>query len=284
MIETTRRGTRALRLTRPGRPASHDPAAPAIEARGLSVAYRGRVVLRDVSFAVRGGERLAVVGPNGAGKSTLLKVASGLLPPVAGTLLVHGHAPRDHLCVAYVPQRLDVDWRFPLTVADVVLMGRTGRLGVLRRPGIRDRDLAREAMRRVGLDHLAGRQISELSGGEQQRMFIARAIAQEAEIVLLDEPLAGLDVPAEAEVIATLGRLGRATIAVALHDLAVAAAHFDHVLLLRERMISFGTPAEAFQADSLREAYGGSVQMVRTTEGNLVVHDDPCAREGRERP
>jgi ABC-type Mn2+/Zn2+ transport system ATPase subunit len=241
------------------------------------------VVLRDVSFAVRGGERLAVVGPNGAGKSTFLKAASGLLPAAAGTLLVHGHAPRDHLCVAYVPQRLDADWRFPLTVADVVLMGRTGRLGVLRRPGLRDRDLAREAMGRVGLDHLAGRQISELSGGEQQRMFIARAIAQEAEIVLLDEPLAGLDVPAEAEVIATLRRLGRATIVVALHDLAVAAAHFDRVLLLRERMISFGAPTEAFQPGFLREAYGGSVQMVRTVDGHLVVQDDPCTREGRER-
>lgn len=283
MIEAKRRGSRVLRPTRPGRPAPHDPAAPAIEARDLSVAYRGRLALRDVSFAVRGGERLAVVGPNGAGKSTLLKVASGLLSAAGGTLLVHGHAPRDHLCVAYVPQRLDVDWRFPLTVADVVLMGRTGHLGVLRRPGMRDRGLAREAMHRVGLDHLAGRQISELSGGEQQRMFIARAIAQEAEIVLLDEPLAGLDVPAEAEVIATLGRLGRATIVVALHDLAVAAAHFDRVLLLRERMISFGAPDEAFQADFLREAYGGSVQMVRTTDGHLVVHDAPCAREGRER-
>jgi ABC-type Mn2+/Zn2+ transport system ATPase subunit len=138
-------------------------------------------------------------------------------------------------------------------------------------------------MGRVGLDHLAGRQISELSGGEQQRMFIARAIAQEAEIVLLDEPLAGLDVPAEAEVIATLRRLGRATIVVALHDLAVAAAHFDRVLLLRERMISFGAPTEAFQSGFLREAYGGSVQMVRTVDGHLVVQDDPCTREGRER-
>jgi ABC-type Mn2+/Zn2+ transport system ATPase subunit len=245
----------------------------------LAAAYRGRIVLRDVSFALRAGERLAVIGPNGAGKSTLLKVAGGLLPAAAGTLLVHGHAPRDHLCVAYVPQRSDVDWRFPLNVTDVVSMGRTGRLGALRRPGREDRTLTIEAIRRVGLEPLARRQIGELSGGEQQKMFIARAIAQEAEIVLLDEPLAGLDVPATTEVIALLSRLEGATLAVALHDLAIAAASFGRVLLLRERMISFGAPEEAFQPGFLEQAYGGCVRMVRTADGQLIVHDDACAKE-----
>jgi manganese/iron transport system ATP-binding protein len=273
-----KRDASTTRAVRPSNVTAHDPGAPAVEARGLAAAYDGRVVLRDVSFAIRAGERLAVVGPNGAGKSTLLKIASGLLPAAGGTLHVHGHAPRDHLCVAYVPQRTEVDWRFPLTAADVVLMGRTGRLGALRRPGPRDRELALSAIRRVGLDRLAGRQIGELSGGEQQRMFIARAMAQEADVVLLDEPLAGLDVPATADVVAILDRLERATIVVALHDLAIAAGHFDRILLLRERMISFGAPADAFHPDFLQEAYGGCVRMVRTAAGNLVVHDDACTR------
>jgi ABC-type Mn2+/Zn2+ transport system ATPase subunit len=266
---------------RTGRPAPHDPGAPAIEARGLSVAYGGRVVLRDVSFSLQSGRRLAVVGPNGAGKSTLLKATAGLLPTAAGTLLVHGHAPRDHICVAYVPQRPDVDWRFPLRVRDVVLMGRTGRLGPLRRPARIDRELAGGAIERVGLARLAGRLIGELSGGEQQKMFIARAIAQEAEIVLLDEPLAGLDVPATTDVIELLRTLERATLAVALHDLAVAAASFDLVLLVRQRMIRFGRPADAFQPDALEEAYGSHVPVARTADGRLVVPDDDCPKEPR---
>ncbi len=238
------------------------------------------MVLRDVSFALHAGQRLAVVGPNGAGKSTLLKIAGGLLPAAAGALRVYGHAPRDHLCVAYVPQRSTVDWRFPLCVSDVVLMGRVGRLGALRRPGREDRQLVRQAIARVGLESLAGRQIGELSGGEQQKMFIARAMAQEAEIVLLDEPLAGLDVPATAEVVSLLRRLERTTLVVALHDLAIAAASFDFVLLLRQRMIGFGTPDEVFRPSFLEEAYGGCVRMVRTADGQLVVHDDACAKEG----
>ena len=270
-----------MRRSRAERPVAHDPLAPALEARDLSVSYGGRVALRDVTFALEAGRRLAVVGPNGAGKSTLLRVAAGLLSAASGTLLVHGHAPREHVCVAYVPQRSDVDWRFPLCVADVVLMGRTGRLGPLRRPGRADRQLARAAMERVGLDSLAARQIGELSGGEQQKMFIARALAQEAEIVLLDEPLAGLDVPATTDVLALLGTLERATLVVALHDLAVAAASFDLVLLVRQRMIRFGRPADAFEPAALEEAYGSSVPMARTVDGRLVVPDDDCVKEDR---
>ncbi len=262
------------------RTAPHDPNAPAIEAGELSADYGGRAALRDVSFALRAGQRLAVVGPNGAGKSTLLRLIAGLLSPTGGSLLVHGHAPQEHLCVAYVPQRADVDWRFPLRVTDVVLMGRTGRLGALRRPRRGDHELARAALDRVGLTPLASRQISELSGGEQQKMFIARAIAQQAELVLLDEPLAGLDIPAAADVVALFARLGGATLVVALHDLAIAAGHFDLVLLLRQRMIRFGTPNAAFQPEALAEAYGGTVRMVETGNGRLVVQDDDCAKDG----
>jgi manganese/iron transport system ATP-binding protein len=271
---------RGVRRSRPAHPAPHDRGTPAIEARDLAAAYGGRIVLREVSFALDAGRRLAVIGPNGAGKSTLLKIAGGLLPAAAGALRIYGHAPRDHLCVAYVPQQSSVDWRFPLCVSDVVLMGRVGRLGALRRPGREDHELVRQAIARVGLEPLAGRQIGELSGGEQQKMFIARAMAQEAEIVLLDEPLAGLDVPATAEVVSLLRRLERATLVVALHDLAIAAASFDLVLLLRQRMVRFGTPDEVFRPSFLEEAYGGCVRMVRTADGQLVVHDDACAKEG----
>jgi len=259
----------------------HDPEAPAIAVDSVTLSYDGHVALYEVSFALHAGEHLAVVGPNGAGKSTLLKALAGLLAPTSGTLRIHGHAPRAHLCVAYVPQRSDVDWRFPLSVFDVVLMGRIGRLGPLRRPGRADRDLVRAAIERVGLGPLAGRQIGELSGGEQQKMFIARAMAQEAEIVLLDEPLAGLDVPATADVVSLFRKLERATLVVALHDLAIAAGSFDLVLLLHERAIHFGAPAETFQEEYLRQAYGGCVRLVRTEEGQLVVHDDACAREDR---
>lgn len=271
-----------MRRPTPGRPlrvTAHDPAAPAIEAHDLCAEYGGRAALRDVSFALAVGRRLAVVGPNGAGKSTLLKIAAGLLPAASGSLLVHGHAPRDHECVAYVAQRPDVDWRFPLTVHDVVLMGRTARLGILRRPGRAGRALVRSAIEQVGLEPLAERQIGELSGGEQQRMFIARAIAQQAEIVLLDEPLAGLDAHAAADIVALLSTLERATLVVALHDLAVAAASFDSVLLLRRRMIRFGLPDDVFQADVLREAYGRSVLIVRADDGQLVVPDDDGLEE-----
>jgi ABC-type Mn2+/Zn2+ transport system ATPase subunit len=261
--------------------AVHDASAPAIVARDLAAAYGDRIVLREVTFDLRAGAHLAVVGPNGAGKSTLLKVIGGLLPWTRGTIRVHGHAPRDHLCIAYVPQRSDVDWRFPVTVTDVVLMGLTGKLGPLRRASEGDRRLVASAIERVGLGDRAHRQIGELSGGEQQRMFIARAIAQEAEIVLMDEPLAGLDVPSEVDVLALLDRLDRTTLLVALHDLDVAAAHFDRVLLLSERMIGFGAPDDVFLPNALEAAYGGCVRMARTAGGALVVHDSAGSREVR---
>ncbi len=259
--------------------AVHDANASAIAARHLTAAYERRIALREVSFDLPAGEHLAIVGPNGAGKSTLLKVIAGILPVSEGEIRIHGHAPREHLCTAYVPQRSDVDWRFPVTVEDVVRMGRTGQLGPLRRLGERDRQLTREAIARVGLSLLSGRQIGELSGGEQQRMFIARAIAQEAEVVLLDEPLAGLDIPAEADVLALLDRLEGTTLLVALHDLAVAGTHFGRVLLLRERLVGYGAPEDVFRPELLQAAYGDYVHLVRTSDGTLIVHDE-CAKEG----
>ncbi|MCD5408810.1 metal ABC transporter ATP-binding protein [Candidatus Bipolaricaulota bacterium] len=266
-----------------GRPlAVHLPGAPALEVDRVTVLYDGRPALEDVSFRLSGGERLAIVGPNGAGKSTLLKVVAGVLQPSSGQVRIRGEDPCGHICIAYLPQRTEIDWRFPVTVLDVVLMGRVGRLGLFRRPGARDRALVREALEAVGLSDLAGRQIGELSGGQQQRMFIARALAQEAELVLLDEPLAGLDAPSQ-EAILKLLELLRArgvTLLLSLHDLDIAAQHFPLVLLLNRRVVAFGPPQEAFSPEKLVEAFGGKLRAL--PEAGVIV-TDPCrTREGED--
>ena len=264
-----------------GRFVAHRAEAPALSVRNLSVSYDGRLALSNVSFDVQPGEGLAVVGPNGAGKSTLLKAVSGILTPETGTIEVHGHAPTRHVCIAYVPQRSQVDWRFPVSVFDVVMMGRTGRLGPLRRPGSGDRRLARQALNDVGLIDLADHRIERLSGGQQQRMFIARALAQEAEIVLMDEPLAGLDVHSRDEVLGLLPELQsrRVTVVVALHDLGVASSRFDLVLLLKGSVLGFGGPGEVFTTRALQQAYGSCLRMSQTDDGVLVVHDSGCTGE-----
>jgi ABC-type Mn2+/Zn2+ transport system ATPase subunit len=261
-------------------PVLHEQGAPALVVSDLTVAYGGRIALADVSFELPAGARLAVVGPNGAGKTSLLKAISGLLPWARGTIEIHGHEPRGHICIGYVPQRTQVDWRFPVTVYDVVMMGRIGRLGPLRRVQSFDRRIVKDALARVGLETFADRQIEELSGGQQQRMFIARTMAQEASIVLMDEPFAGLDVSSRDGVLTLLGQVEGTTLLVALHDLGIASAHFDHALLLKGRMIGFGAPAEVFQEAQLRQAYGSCLRMIQSDEGVLVVHDTTCSGEG----
>ncbi|HIQ00044.1 TPA: metal ABC transporter ATP-binding protein [Candidatus Bipolaricaulota bacterium] len=259
-----------------GRPlAVHLPGAPALEVDHLTVLYDGRPALEDVTFRLSGGERLAIVGPNGAGKSTLLKVIAGVLPPTSGEVRIRGQDPCGHRCIAYLPQRNEIDWRFPVTVFDVVMMGRVGRLGLLRRPGARDRALVRQALAAVGLAELAARGIGELSGGQAQRMFIARALAQEAELVLLDEPLAGLDTPSQEAILGLLDLLqaGGATLLLSLHDLDIAAQHFPLVLLLNRRVVAFGPPPQAFTPEKLVEAFGG---RLRTLPDSGVIVTDPC--------
>lgn len=263
--------------------AVHLPGAPALEVDHLTVRYDGRPAIEDVSFRLSGGERLAVVGPNGAGKSTLLKAIAGVLPPTSGQVRIKGHDPCGHICIAYLPQRTEIDWRFPATVFDVVMMGRVGRLGLLRWPGARDRALVREALEAVGLSELSGRQIGELSGGQQQRMFIARALAQEAELVLLDEPLAGLDAPSQEAILGLLDLLQKrgVTLLLSLHDLDIAAEHFPLVLLLNRRVVAFGPPEEAFTPDRLVQAFGGRLRNLPSGKG--VVVTDPCrTQEGRD--
>ena len=265
----TRRGAQSV---------EHRPHAPALVFDKVSAGYDGDLALAEVSFSLERGDRLAVVGPNGGGKTTLIKVAVGLLAPSAGQVRVYGHAPGGHVCIAYLPQRSVVDWRFPVTVYDVVMMGRIGRLGPLRRPRRADREVVRRALERVQMGSLAASGIDALSGGQQQRVFIARAMAQEAELILMDEPLAGLDTNSHDAVLALIGEMTAdgVTAVVALHDLGVATSYFNAVLLLKGRAIGFGDPQTVFSPENLRAAYGSCLRMVQTDEGLLVVHDTAC--------
>lgn len=260
------------------RRAVHVAGAPILELVDVSVRYDGRPALDSVSFRLTKGEQVAVVGPNGAGKSTLFKVIAGVLGPAQGKVLVAGHEPGGHICIAYVPQRSEVDWNFPVTVADVVLMGRIGKMGLLRYPSRQDRALARRSLEIVGLSGLADRQIGELSGGQQQRMFIARALAQEAELLLMDEPLTGLDVASQESIFRILDTLHsqQVTVMVATHDLNMAAARFDRVMLLNKRLFGFGAAAEVFTPDRLREAYGENLRFVETEDGIMLLSDTCC--------
>ncbi len=237
---------------------SHLPDQPILNLAGVSLRYDGHTALEDVTFHLHAGERVAVVGPNGAGKSTLFKIVAGVLRPTEGEVTVYGSGPGGHVCIGYVPQRSQVDWRFPVSVADVVMMGRIAKLGLFNWPKKRDWDLVHAALETVGMAGLANRQINELSGGQQQRMFIARALAQEAELMLMDEPLTGLDTPAQESLLALLDDLQRrgVTLMVATHDLEQARLHFDRILLLNRRLIAFGAPEQVLQAGNLTRAYG----------------------------
>jgi manganese/iron transport system ATP-binding protein len=262
------------------RPA-HRTDLPILRASGLTVRYDSHVALDDVSFELQQGERVAVVGPNGAGKSTLFKVIAGVHSPASGKVHVYGHEPGGHICIAYVPQRSQVDWSFPVNVTDVVMMGRVGRMGLFRHPSARDRANVRQALEVVNLTDLAKRQISELSGGQQQRMFIARALAQEAELMLMDEPLTGLDAKSHEDILDVLDQLRerKVTVMVAMHDLKLAAERFDRVMLLNHRLLGFGRPEEVLNPDSLLAAYGDHLHLWPAADGVLAL-GDTCCDEG----
>jgi len=263
----------------------HNPDAPILETRKLSVRYDGRVALEDITFHLHTGERVAVVGPNGAGKSTLFKVIAGVLPPTSGEVKISGFGPRGHICIAYVPQRSQVDWHFPASVADVVMMGRIGQVGFFRWPRRADWDNVHAALEAVDMNSLANRQIGELSGGQQQRTFLARAMAQEAELILMDEPLNGLDTPSQEAILSLLEKLRqkKITVMVATHDLGQAASHFDRVMLLNQRLIRFGPPLEVLTSENLLHAYGGHAQLIQGGDGTTTLADSCCdGKEGDE--
>ncbi len=237
-------------------------AALALEIDDLTVAYNSRPALWDVDMHVPEGVLMAIVGPNGAGKSTLIKAALNLIPRAAGDVRFFGKSyaqARD--LVGYVPQRGSVDWDFPTSVLDVVMMGLYGQLGWFRRPGKRDRELAMQALEQVGIADLAGRQISQLSGGQQQRTFLARALVQDAQIYFMDEPFAAVDAVTERAIVSLLRELrsrGR-TVVVVHHDLQTVTDYFDWVALLNVEVTASGPVREVYTEDNLRKTYGGRV-------------------------
>ncbi len=251
---------------------THEPVV--LETRHLSATYTGELAIEDVSFAVRQGERIALVGPNGAGKSTLLKAIVGLLKPVSGQVLIHNDPSRQAARhVAYVPQFGEVDWNFPVSVWDAVMMGRVKHIGWFRLPipgGVHHR-VVREALDRVGLLKYADRQIGELSGGQKRRVFIARALAQEADILLLDEPFAGVDPRAQDALVRVLENLQAddVTTVLATHDLMLASTQFDRLLLIHKNLVAFGKASEVFKPDLLAQTYGG--QLALWQNGSQVV-------------
>jgi ABC-type Mn2+/Zn2+ transport system ATPase subunit len=247
-----------------------------LELRDVSVAYGGRTALESVWLSIPHGAQVAIVGPNGAGKSTLFKAMVGLLPLASGEMLIHGVPPSDYRDpIAYVPQREEVDWRFPVTVADVVAMGRYGRGKWLKRLDGDDRLVVRQSMDRLEVGDLAQRPIGELSGGQQQRVFLARALAQQPHVLLLDEPFTGVDVAtreATLDVLAGL-RQGGVTVLVSTHDLDLAAGRFDQVVLLNRRLIAAGAPVHVFTEAHLQQAFGGQMVVV---DGKIIVVDQCC--------
>lgn len=243
-----------------------EASVPALEVRRLTASYSSRPALWDVDATFPQSKLAAIVGPNGAGKSTLLKAVVGLLPVDAGHILIGGQPAAESIDrVAYVPQRDAVDWDFPITVREVVEMGRYRQAGWIRRLGAADREIAERAIERVGMAPFARRQIGELSGGQRQRVFIARALAQEAPLMLLDEPFAGVDARTESALLDLLGEIrddGRSVVVVH-HDIGTVRARFDWALLLNVRTVACGPVAESLSNEELRRAYGGSLDDSR---------------------
>lgn len=249
---------------------------PLIEIENLTVVYDRAPALADVNFNVNTGDFTAIIGPNGAGKSTLIQAIMGLIQPRAGTRIsIEGGRER----LGYVPQHNDVDWDFPVTVEDVVMMGLTRQVGWLRWPGRKHWRLVHSALDRVGLRMEAHRPIGDLSGGQRRRAFIARSLAQNADVLLLDEPFAGVDINAQAGLMDTLHQLNAEgiTIILSTHDLNLAFEHFQRVVALNGRLVAYGTPSEVAVPHVLRELYGGAVATwQRNGDVVMVVDDHGC--------
>ncbi len=248
----------------------------------VTVSYNSHPALDDVSFEVSHGAQVAVVGPNGAGKSTLFKALVGLLPLRQGTICIHGQALGQHKdCVAYIPQREEVDWRFPVSVQDVVMMGRFGKVGWLTRPTARDQAIVRRSLEQMGIQKLASQPIGDLSGGQQQRVFLARALAQEPHILLMDEPFTAVDAATQEATLQLLQDLKKqqVTVLVSTHDLPMASERFEKVLLLNHKLVAYGAPEEVFVSANISAAFGHQVLYM---DGAVIV-DECCApdEEGR---
>jgi len=240
-------------------------AIPLLEFHDVTVAYGRRPVLWNVDLVVEEPCLFGIIGPNGAGKSTLLKAALGLVPVAGGSIRFFGRPFAEvRGRVGYVPQRESVDWDFPVSVTDVVLMGTYARLGWFRRPGARERQVARESLARVGLADVAERQIGALSGGQQQRVFLARALAQQADVYVLDEPMAGVDAGSQERIFRVLAELrgeGRLVVVVH-HDLRTAAEWFERVALIDMRLVASGPTADVLTPANLQRTYAGRLDVL----------------------
>jgi manganese/zinc/iron transport system ATP- binding protein len=246
-------------------PTTNPPLDTALEIHDLTVAYHKKPVLWGVDLAVPRGRLVGIIGPNGAGKSTLIKAAMGIMPLSSGWVKVFGQPVKKSLTrIGYVPQRESVDWDFPVSVKDVVVMGRYGHLGLLKRPSKQDHDIAHECLDKVKMLPYANRQISNLSGGQQQRVFLARALAQESYIYFMDEPFAGVDAATESAIVTLLHELRNQgkTLLVVHHDLPTARDYFDTLLLLNMRVVAFGPTETVFTNELLQKTYGGRLTIL----------------------
>lgn len=247
--------------------------AAAIEVHDLSVCYGTLEVLKHVSFVIPEGTLVGIIGPNGGGKTSLLKSILGLVPVTHGTVKVAGGAVnRRQGRVAYVPQVASVNWRFPATVLDVVVMGRVGRLGWFKRPGAAERAIALHALEQVRMADLATRPIAELSGGQQQRVFLARALAQEPDVLLLDEPVSGVDMPTQETILhllRDLSGMGK-TIVVTTHHLQHLQEHFDMLLCLNRGLIAWGPPAEILNQQVIEQTFGSQLFVLDGVSSTIV--------------
>jgi len=235
-----------------------------LRVNNLTVAYHNQPVLQQVSATIEAGVMLAIVGPNGAGKTTLLKTMLGLIKPVAGTVSFFGGTYVQHRArIAYVPQRTSVDWDFPATVLDIVLMGRYGRLGWFKRPGSCDYAAAEHALEQVAMSAYAQHTINQLSGGQQQRVFLARALVQDADLYLMDEPFVGIDMATEQMLVQLLKKLRDAgkTIIMVHHDLQTLRDYFDWAWLINGRSIACGPLHEVFTQETMQMTYGRGMNV-----------------------
>lgn len=239
-----------------------------ISVKGLSVSYDKKRVLTNIYLEIEKGRIYGVIGPNGAGKSTLFKAILGLVEPNAGSVSIMGESVREKRKeMVYVPQKDDVDWQFPATVMDIVLMGRYPHKGLFERINKKDKEKALEALDDLGIRPLANRQIGELSGGQQQRVFLARALVQEPDIFLLDEPFVGVDMTTEEKIIGILKELAAAgkTLLVVHHDLSSVNDYFDRVVLLNQRLIAYGDTEATFTQENISKAYGAQLTILHKT-------------------
>jgi len=250
-----------------------------LDVRNVTVTYRnGNVALRDASFRLDGGTVCALVGVNGSGKSTLFKAIMGFVRPSKGEVLVSGddiQAAQKRNLVAYVPQSEEVDWTFPVSVWDVVMMGRYGYMNFLRIPRAEDKRMAEESLQRVGMIDFRERQIGELSGGQKKRVFLARALAQQGRVILLDEPFTGVDVQTEDAIVDLLRELRREgrLMLVSTHNLGSVPEFCDQVVLVNRTVLACGPTAEVFTEDNLASAFGGVLRHFRFDESTVQPHD-----------